>query len=229
MKLWVKISMTALTFTLKENPVFKLNCSQLTPNKLAGLPIEKILAITLNINIKVVDFFEVDGDNAEEIIFKKSTSQLDYIGHKMSRGCITIEADCGDFLGANMQGGTIICHGNAQDRVADQIRRGLVLIDGNVGDYCCSRMVAGTVGVFGNAGKYVGFGMKRGTLLLLKTPDLSATIQHCGMHTLPFLALLFQSFKPFTTKFNRVTSQRVQRYAGDLACNGNGEILVLLP
>jgi formylmethanofuran dehydrogenase subunit C len=219
--------MTALTFTLKENPAFKLNCSQLTPNKLAGLPIEKILEITLNNSVKVYDYFDIYGDNNEEVVFKKSTSQLDYIGHKMSRGSITIEADCGDFLGANMQGGTIICHGNAQNRVADQMRRGLVLIDGNVGDYCGSRMVAGTVGVFGNVGKYIGFGMKRGTVLLLKTPELSATIQNCGMHTLPFLALLFQSFKPFITKFNNIRSQRVQRYAGDLACDGNGEILVM--
>jgi formylmethanofuran dehydrogenase subunit C len=219
--------MTALTFTLKENPAFKLNCSQLTPNKLAGLPIEKILEITLNNSVKVYDYFDIYGDNNEEVVFKKSTSQLDYIGHKMTRGSITIEADCGDFLGANMQGGTIICHGNAQNRVADQMRRGLVLIDGNVGDYCGSRMVAGTVGVFGNVGKYIGFGMKRGTVLLLKTPELSATIQNCGMHTLPFLALLFQSFKPFITKFNNIRSQRVQRYAGDLACDGNGEILVI--
>ncbi len=144
----------------------------------------------------------------------------------MSRGSITIEGDCGDFLGANMRGGSIICHGNAGDRVGDQMRRGMILIDGNAGDYCGSRMLAGTIGVFGSVGNYVGFGMKRGTILLTKTPTLHATIQDCGTHTLPFLALLFKSFQAFSTPFNRIKSLRVQRYAGDLACNGNGEILI---
>jgi formylmethanofuran dehydrogenase subunit C len=59
-------------------------------------------------------------------------------------------------------------------------------------------------------------------------PKLHATIQDCGTHTLPFLALLFQSFKAFSTKFNHIKTQRVQRYAGDLACDGKGEILVFL-
>jgi formylmethanofuran dehydrogenase subunit C len=218
----------ALTFTLKKNLTFKVDCSQLTSDKLAGMSPKKILGITLN-NIKVIDLFEVSGDNFEEIIFKNSTSQLDFIGHKMSRGSIVIEGDCGDFLGANMHGGNIVCHGNTGDRLGNQMRRGLILIDGDAGDYCGSRMVAGTIGVHGKVGKYAGFGMKRGTILLTQNPTLHTTIQDCGTHTLPFLALLFQSFKTFSTKFNAVKANRVQRYAGDLACSGNGEILVISP
>ena len=219
--------MKPLTFTLKKNPIFKVNCSQLTPDKLAGLPIEKILEITLDKSVKVIDLFKVNGEENQIIIFKNSTSQLDYIGHKMSRGQITIEGDCGDFLGANMQGGSIVCTGNAGDRVGDLMRRGLILIDGNAGEYCGSRMLAGTIGVYSNVGKYVGFGMKRGTILLKNKTDLHATIQDCGTHNLPFLALLFQSFKTLPSKFNTLKNQRAQRFAGDLACNGNGEILIL--
>jgi formylmethanofuran dehydrogenase subunit C len=220
--------MAAITFTLKKNPDFKVNCGALTSNKLADLSAKQILEITLNNNIKVTDLFEVSGDNFEEIVFKNSTSQLDYIGHKMTKGSITIEGDCGDFLGANMRNGRIICHGNAGDRVGDQMRRGLILIDGNAGDYAASRMIAGTIGVYGKVGNFVGFSMKRGTILLTKFPKLSATIQDCGSHTLPFLALLFQSYKVFSSKFNSIKSQRVQRFAGDLACDGKGEILVFL-
>jgi formylmethanofuran dehydrogenase subunit C len=221
------MSKSALTFTLIKNPAFKVDCSTLTPDKLAGMQPEKILEITLTNSIKVIDLFKVSGNNFEHIIFKKSTSQLDFIGHKMSRGNITIEGDCGDFLGANMHGGTIICTGNAGDRLGDEMRRGLILIDGNAGDYCGSRMIAGTIGVFKKVGKYAGFGMKRGTILFTKPPKLHATIQDCGTHTLPFLALLFQSFKPLPTKFNKTSSQRAQRFAGDLACSGNGEVLVI--
>ena len=224
--------MTALTFTLKTAPAFKLNCARLTPNNLAGLSLTQIKNLNLlntKNSEKVTDFFDVSGDDAKHIIFKNSNAQLNYIGHKMSNGQITVEGDCGDFLGTQMQGGTIICTGNAGDRVADLMRRGLILVDGNAGDYCGSRMLAGTIGVYGSIGKYAGFGMKRGTLLLKNQPNLHATIQDCGIHTLPFLALLFQSFKTIPSKFNNLKNQRVQRYAGDLACNGNGEILVSSP
>ncbi len=222
--------MTALTFTLKKNPAFKIDCSQLTQDKLSGKSLNRILEITLNNSIKIIDLFIVSGENNENIIFKNSNNQLDYIGHKMTRGQITIEGDCGDFLGANMQGGSVICQGSVGDRVGDQMRRGLILINGNAGDYCGSRMLAGTIGVFENVGKYTGFAMKRGTILLNKQNNLHsnfhATMQDCGAHNLPFLALLFQSFKALPSKFSTLKNQRVQRFAGDLACNGNGEIIV---
>jgi formylmethanofuran dehydrogenase subunit C len=205
--------MSALSFTLKSNPAFKLDCGRLTPNGLAGLSLTQIknLSLTNNKNsAKVADYFQVSGSDTESIIFKNPSSQLDFIGHKMSYG-------------------SIICQGDAGDRVGDQMRRGLILIDGNADDYCGSRMVAGTIGVYGSVGQYAGFGMKRGTLLLTQKPNLHATIQDCGTHNLPFLALLFQSFKAFPSKFSQLNNQRAQRFAGDLACNGNGEILVISP
>jgi formylmethanofuran dehydrogenase subunit C len=203
--------MTALSFTLKSKPAFKLDCSRLTPNGLAGLSLTQIknLGLTNSKNSpKVSDFFEVSGSDNEYIIFKNPNSQFDCIGHKMSHG-------------------SIICQGDVGDRVGDQMRRGLILVDGNTGDYLASRMVAGTIGVYGNVGQYAGFGMKRGTILLKNKTDFHATIQDCGTHHLPFLALLSQSFKLLPSKFNTFKNQRVQRFAGDLACNGNGEILVL--
>ena len=223
--------MTALTFTLKVSPSQPLDCRQLTPNKLAGLSLSDIKNLSLSQQKnapKVTDYFEVTGSDTNHIVFKKSRSQLGYIGHKMTSGSIVIEGNCGDFLGANLQNGTIIVKGNANDRVGDQMRRGLILIDGNAGNYCASRMIAGTIGVYGEVGQYLGFTMKRGTILLTQQPCLHATLQDCGMHTLPFLTLLFRSFTPLPTLFNHIQTQRVQRYAGDLACNGNGEILIFL-
>lgn len=204
-----------------------MDCRALTPNLLAGLSIAQINEIKLG-TYKVADLFTISGSDADNIVFKNSTSELAYIGFKMSRGSITVTGDAGDFLGAHLQKGTIICQGNAGDRVGDQMRRGLILVDGNAGDYVASRMIAGTIGVYGKVGSYIGFNMKRGTLLLTQKPKLHATIQDCGTHTLPFLALLFASFKPLASAFNKVQSQRVQRFGGDLACGGNGEILLLL-
>lgn len=153
----------------------------------------------------------------------------------MAGGMIQVNGNVGDFLAAaiagerkGMRGGTVIVKGNAGDRVGDQMRRGLVLIEGDVGSYCASRMLAGTIGVLGKVGDYVGYGMRRGTLLLTETPKLHATIQDCGSHTLPFLSLMFKSFAHLPSKFATIHKNRVQRYAGDIANDGKGEILILM-
>lgn len=152
----------------------------------------------------------------------------------MRNGLLKIDGNTGDFLGAGidgsrkgMLGGTVLVKGNAGNRVGDQMRRGLILIEGNAGDYCGSRMIAGTIGVLGDLGQYTAFNMRRGTLLLTKLPSLHTTMQDCGTHTLPFLNLLFKSFKQFNSPFSNISSQRVQRFVGDTAYKGNGEILVL--
>ena len=231
--------MTALTFTLKTNPTFKLDCGNLTPNRLAGLSLDEIanLKLLLHRNSpKVADYFDINleeinqknksGSNSSQIIFSNATSQLDYIGYKMSSGQIIINGDAGDFLGAKLHGGSIVCRGNAGDRLGDTMRRGLILVEGNAGDYTASRVIAGTIGILGSTGVYAGYAMRRGTVLLARKPTLHATIQDCGTHTLPFLNLLFKSFEGLSAKFSSIANNRVQRFAGDLASNGNGEILV---
>lgn len=151
----------------------------------------------------------------------------------MSGGTLHVHGNVGDFLASaipgdrkGMKGGLVIVTGNAGDRVGDQMRRGIVLIEGNVGAYCASRMLAGTIGIMGDTGDYLGYGMRRGTLLLFKQPRLHATIQDCGAHTLPFLKLMFKSFSGLPSKFAQINLNRVQRYAGDLANDGKGEILI---
>ena len=151
----------------------------------------------------------------------------------MAGGLLDIHGNTGDFLGGalpgdrkGMKGGTVLVSGDAGDRVGDQMRRGLILIEGNAGSYCASRMLAGTIGVAGNVGDFVGFGMRRGTLLLLKSPALHATIQDCGSHSLPFLSLMFKSFRGLHSRFAQLQNNRVRRFSGDLANDGKGEILI---
>jgi len=156
-----------------------------------------------------------------------------YAAAELAGGMLLVNGNVGDFLASaqpgnrkGMKGGLVIVSGNAGDRVGDQMRRGIVLIEGNVGAYCASRMLAGTIGVMGSVGDYVGYGMRRGTLLLFSTPRLPATLQDCGSHTLPFLNLMFKSFQGLPSKFAGINKNRVRRYAGDLANDGKGEILV---
>jgi len=152
----------------------------------------------------------------------------------MRGGLLHIQGNAGDFLGSaiagerqGMRGGTVVVTGNAGDRAGDQMRRGLLLIEGNVGNYCGSRMIAGTIGVLGDVGQYAGYAMRRGTLLLQKAPELHATIMDCGLHTLPYLNLMYKSFAGLPTHFSRLQQIRVRRYAGDIANDGKGEILIL--
>ncbi|MFM9912857.1 MAG: formylmethanofuran dehydrogenase subunit C [Methylophilaceae bacterium] len=152
---------------------------------------------------------------------------------EMAGGLLHIHGNAGNFLGGalvgnrkGMRGGTVLVTGNAGDRVGDQMRRGMILIEGNVGSYCASRMLAGTIGIMGKTDNYLGFGMRRGTLLLFNSPALSPTIQDCGSHTLPFLKLMFKSMRALPSKFAQLENNRVRRFAGDIAVDGKGEILV---
>ncbi|MCK5924988.1 MAG: formylmethanofuran dehydrogenase subunit C [Methylococcales bacterium] len=154
---------------------------------------------------------------------------------EMKQGQLMIEGNVGDFLGGalignkqGMKGGTVIVKGNAGDRVGDHMRRGTILIEGNVGDYCGSRMTAGTIAVMGTTGGFLGYAMRRGTLLLWQQPVLLATFKDCGLHSLSFLFLLFNSFKRYDSKFanTKIAFNRVQRYSGDVSEIGRGEILV---
>ncbi len=160
-----------------------------------------------------------------------------YAACEMKRGTLEINGNVGDFLGGalpgnkmGMKGGTILVKGNVGDRAGDHMRRGLILIEGNAGDYCGSRMTAGTIAVMGNTGRYLGYAMRRGTLLLWNQPQLPASFNDCGAHTLGFLPLLFASFKPINSKFADASAafNRVQRYAGDMSEIGRGEVLVRL-
>jgi formylmethanofuran dehydrogenase subunit C len=222
--------MSALTLTLKATRDQSLDCSLLTPENLANLTPKQIEKIELKSVLSsgcVGDFFIVSGTNSQHLIFKQAHAGLHKIGYQMTRGLITVNGDCGDYLGQQMQGGSIVCKGNAGERVGDKMRRGLILVEGNVGEYCAASMMAGTIGVMGSTGARLGYGMKRGTLLLAKTPVEQATWLDCGLHTLPFLNILYQSFKLFDTHFSKFNSQRVHRFVGDVSGLGKAEMLVL--
>lgn len=219
--------MSHLIFTLKSNVTHLVDCRMLTPDNLKGKTLDEIKALHLGTQHRVVDVFDVVGETADHIVFKQAQPLLHHIGYQMKSGQITIEGDAGDFIGAAMQGGVLICKGNVGERAGDVMRRGMLLIEGNAGEYCASSMRAGTLGVLGKTGARLGYGMKRGTLLLAHAPATQATWLDCGWHTLPFLNILYKSFKTLDSKFAALTQMRVQRFVGDVSGLGKAEILVL--
>lgn len=219
--------MSALILTLKPSITHSVDCRAITPDTLLGKPLAEIKAIRLSAQLTVADVFEVSGETASHIVFKQARAVLHHIGYQMKIGQIIIEGDAGDFIGAAMQGGVLICKGNVGERAGDVMRRGMLLIEGNAGDYCASSMKAGTLGVLGKTGARLGYGMKRGTLLLAQTPTAQATWLDCGWHTLPFLNILYKSFKTLDSRFAALTQMRAQRWVGDVSGLGKAEILVL--
>lgn len=229
-----------------------------------------------NKKIAIGELFDISGSiSADEIVLENSNSKMDYIGHALPSGAkITINGDCGHYVGAElaggtlkidgsvldyagcamvaglieisgnggnytgsaysgakkgMAGGTVLIHGDAGHFTGDLMRRGTIMVVGNLGDYCGSRMIAGTIANLGTIGKQVGVGMRRGTLLLPHKPkDVISGFHDCGRHSLGYLTLLLHELRRHKSLFQSLhpMRRRVQRYMGDSAVDGQGEMLI---
>ncbi len=155
---------------------------------------------------------------------------------EMRGGELRVAGNCGDFAGGGlpgnrrgMFGGTVIVNGNIGARAGDQMRRGMILVAGNIGDYLGSRMSGGTIVAMGEIGAFAGYAMKRGTLMLKEKPrELLPTFNDCGVHPFGFLSLLLPVIQRHGEAFSdrHFSSHRAQRWMGDVANVGRGEILI---
>lgn len=157
-----------------------------------------------------------------------------FAASQMRGGLLHIHGNVGDYAGGalignrhGMRGGMLVINGKAGDRLADQMRRGTILLDGDAGDYCAANMLAGTLAIAGKVGAYCGYAMRRGSIILQQPASLHSTWVNHGSHQLAFLALLFKSWQPLPSAWAQVKTMRAQRFSGDLANAGNGEILLL--
>jgi formylmethanofuran dehydrogenase subunit C len=163
-----------------------------------------------------------------------------FTGCQMRGGRLTVGGNSGDFAAGalpgdmeGMTGGTLTIHGHAGARLGDRMRRGLVLVGGDAGECAASRLVAGTIGIAGKLGAHYGYGMRRGTLLLAQAPArIPPTFTEGGRGFDVFWTLLVRSLAAeiaplsgFRAGFDASTLPR--RYAGDLAVDGRGELLIV--
>jgi len=155
-----------------------------------------------------------------------------FAGSGMSGGRLEIGGDAGDFLGAplegemeGMSGGLLIVRGSAGERAGDRLRRGTILIEGSAGDYPGSRMIAGTLIVLGACGDLPGYLMRRGTIVLANPPALAPTFVDCGSHVLAFASVFSRLLRPESRGAAKLLSAPLNRFAGDMAALGKGEIL----
>ncbi|HQR51980.1 MAG TPA: formylmethanofuran dehydrogenase subunit C [Burkholderiales bacterium] len=168
--------MSALTLTLKDAPRQRLDCSALTPTRLAGRTPAEIAAIELpcgNRRLRVDALFELTGEDVSNLVFRNGCDKLDRIGEGMFDGSIEVDGDAGAYLGLGLRGGRIRVRGNCGAFAAAEMKRGLVHIQGNAGDFLGAPlpgdrqgMRGGTVIVQGNAGDRCGDRLRRGNILV---------------------------------------------------------------
>jgi formylmethanofuran dehydrogenase subunit C len=152
----------------------------------------------------------------------------------MRGGEITIEGAAGDFLGAplageraGMAGGVVVVRGRAGDRAGDRLRRGVIMIEGDAGKAAGSRMLAGTLIICGGAGPLIGYLMRRGTLVLGgQAPALLPTFASAGAPDGVFLTLLARAVRPRSKAAAELVSAGRERFSGDLATLGKGELIL---
>jgi formylmethanofuran dehydrogenase subunit C len=186
---------------------------------------------------------DVHGSSGNHAGFRMSGGELHTEGDagrftacQMSGGRVSIRGNCGDFAAGalpgdmeGMTGGTLTIHGHAGARLGDRMRRGLVLVGGDAGEFTASRLIAGTICIAGKVSDHYGYGMRRGTLLLASPPGrIPPTFAEGGRGFDVFWSLLARSLAREIAPFSALDSTRTpRRYAGDLAVDGRGEVLIV--
>ncbi len=202
---------------------------------------------------KLGEFFKVRGGRSSVVRIEGDVPQVEAIGAGMAGGELTIDGSVGRNLGLAMSGGRIDVRGNAGDNAggappgaARGMSGGEIIVRGNVGDDAGARMrrgmlavtgdggrgmgigmIAGTVVVFGKAGPGAGRFLKRGSIVALASIDRPATFRYACTYRPPHVGLLLRYLRDRAgvPVADRYVVGKYERYSGDLAELGKGEIL----
>lgn len=194
------------------------------------------------IGAKLLPGFEihVEGDVGAQVGRGATGGKITVAGHagayaasQLAGAHVDIYGDAGDFLGAplageipGISGGRVIVRGSVGARAGDRLRRGLILIEGDAGEDVGSRAIAGTIIVMGATEGRVGYLNKRASIILAEARELGPTYVDCGAYDFNFARLFAKSLAGESRRAAKLLSGRLQRYAGDTAVFGKGEVLL---
>jgi formylmethanofuran dehydrogenase subunit C len=163
-----------ITLTLKEQPNVPLEAECLSPDVTASLTPKEVRALPVFLgkrNLRLDDFFEVEGEGGNELEIRGDAKQVKWVGRGMTRGRIKVVGNIGMHLGAYMKGGVIEVSGDASDWVGGEMSDGLIHIRGNAGGQAgaayrgsMAGMRGGAILIGGTAGLELGSRMKRGII-----------------------------------------------------------------
>jgi len=199
------------------------------------------------------DFFSVQGERSSHVRLQGNLGQLQGVGAGMTVGELVIEGDVGRDTGVGMSGGVIDIHGDAGDNlggatpgasrgmtggeiiirgragddVGASLRRGLIVVMGDTGERAGQRMIAGSVILLAKAGRGAGRWTKRGSIVALGPIERPATFRYACTYRPPHLRVTFLYLRARhgVSVADHYVTGRYERYSGDLAEVGRGEIL----
>jgi len=168
--------MSGYTLTLKAVPALRLDLRGITPIALATRSAAEVELIAVghgNRLMPLAEFFTVAPRGDDTLMLQGDLSCCDFVGWQMDGGTLVAEGSVGDYAGGGMKAGTLSVQGSAADLAACEMAGGTLEIAGNVGDFAASTlpgsmdgMRGGTLLVRGNAGARFGDRMRRGTALI---------------------------------------------------------------
>jgi len=161
----------------------------------------------------------------------------DWIGAEMTAGLIRVRGNAGGQVGAayrgslaGMKGGTILVGGTAGLEVGMRMKRGVIAIGGLVRDFAGLQMKGGTIFLLGGAEIRTGAWMFRGTIVSLKPIPLLPTFAYACAYQPAFLRVYAKYLRTIGIDIPLDGAHGAyQRYTGDTAVPGKGEILVWKP
>jgi formylmethanofuran dehydrogenase subunit C len=161
----------------------------------------------------------------------------DWIGAEMTNGLIRVAGNAGGQVGAayrgslaGMKGGTILIGGTAGLEVGMRMKRGIIVIGGLARDFAGLQMKGGTIFLRSGAEIRTGAWMFRGTIVSLAPLHLLPTFASASTFTPTFLRIYAKHLQtlgisiPIDPKLGAY-----QRYTGDTAVPGKGELFVWQP
>ncbi len=166
--------MSALVFTLKEQPPQRCDLSPLTPDRLAATrDIARLEIQTTKRRLCAGDLFALSGDDASDVRFEGGSERFDGLGAGMSQGRIAVIGDIGQQLGRGMSGGMLLVNGSAGRLAGSGMSGGRIDVEGDVGDLAGaplpgepSGMRGGILRIKGRAGARAGDRMRRGLIVV---------------------------------------------------------------
>ena len=169
--------MTGLILTLREPPVFDLDCAALNGQTLGGQTLAQVRHLKLTQGRRqrsLGDFFDVSGDTqTDELTVQGVTPKCHRLGAALANGVLRLSGHCGIELGLRMRGGRLLLNGHAGHGVGLGMRGGHLEVSGNAGDFIggpapgdVAGMHNGTIIIGRHAGARVGQRMRRGLILV---------------------------------------------------------------
>ena len=168
--------MSGLTFRLNAAPQQRLDLAHLTPKRLSSIPLAEVLKLNVGSTksaLTVGDVFAVSGKPGDTVRIESGSTRLDFVGAELDHGTVIVDGDVGVGAGRNMRGGRLEIRGDAGALLASGISGGEVFVKGSAAGQVGGLspgdkfgMTGGLIVIDGHAGDRAGDRMRRGTIFI---------------------------------------------------------------